>query len=133
MENFLGEASSKGYHVVDNNKLNDCYSDYNEINDQANQLLERIDSEDQPFHSKYQARTLLDTLCNKLEANRTIASLEKNSLVIQELNWRIAEIRLKLGGIAWDVEEPHNTQIELEPAAVRKHFQFFCIVFFLYL
>ena len=118
LDSFLEEAKGKGMHVVDNNKLADCYKDYEEQVSEADALAEVVDPEETPYLSKYKARDILDMLCSKLEANRTIASLEKNGEIVYETNWRIAALRVRLGSLAWEVEEPHNTQVELELAAV---------------
>lgn len=134
MEGFLEEATSKGLQVVDNTRLAESYQDYEEIISKADALCEITDPEDTPYVSKYKARDLLDPLCNRMEANRTIASLEKQKKIMEELDWRIASLRFRLGSIAWDVEEPHNTQIELELAAVcliSTHFPIsYCYFFF---
>jgi hypothetical protein len=120
MEGFLEEATAKGLHVVDNSRLGESYQDYDAAIAEADALCLIVDPEETPYVSKYKARDLLDPLCNRMEANRTIASLEKQKDIMDELDWRIASLRFRLGSIAWDVEEPHNTQIELELAAVRK-------------
>jgi hypothetical protein len=119
MEELLLQAQAKGMHVVDNTRLSDSYGDFEEQITKADSLCEVIDPEETPYLSKYKARDILDALCNKLEANRTIASLEKNKDMFRELNWRIAAVRVRLGSISWEVEEPHHTQVELELAAVR--------------
>lgn len=124
MDGFLEAAAAaagtagKGLQIVDNSRLEESYQDYDEIILQADALCDTVDPEETPYLSKYKARDLLDPLCNRMEANRTIASLEKQKKVLEELDWRIASLRFRLGSIAWDVEEPHNTQIELELAAV---------------
>mmetsp|Transcript_3688 Transcript_3688/g.5708 ORF Transcript_3688/g.5708 Transcript_3688/m.5708 type:complete len:356 (-) Transcript_3688:1085-2152(-) len=117
MDDFLSEATAKGLHVVDNNKLSESYADYDQILRETERLCEIEDPEETPYKSKYEARDLLDSLCNRMEANRTIASLEKNGDMVKELNWRIAAVRVRIASIAWEVEEPHNTQVELELAA----------------
>ena len=101
-------------------KLADSYKDFEAEVAKADALSETPDPEETPFLSKYKARDILDMLCSKLEANRTIASLEKDAKIVYETNWRIAALRVRLGSLAWEVEEPHNTQVELELAAVRK-------------
>ena len=118
LDSFLDEARGKGMHVVDNTKLTEAYKDYEQQVRQADELSEVVDPEETPYLSKYKARDMLDMLCSKLEANRTIASMEKNAEIVYETNWRIAALRVRLGTLAWEVEEPHNTQVELELAAV---------------
>jgi hypothetical protein len=120
LDQFLDEAKAKGMHVVDNNKLADSYKNYEEEVAKADLLSEQQDPEETPYLSKYKARDILDILCSRLEANRTIASLEKDGKIVYETNWRIAALRVRLGSLAWEVEEPHNTQVELELAAVSK-------------
>jgi len=117
----LDEAKAKGMHVVDNNKLADSYKDFEIEVAKADALAEQPDPEETPYLSKYKARDILDMLCSRLEANRTIASLEKDGKIVYETNWRIAALRVRLGSLAWEVEEPHNTQVELELAA-----EFYC-------
>jgi hypothetical protein len=119
MEQLFADAKAKGMHVVEEGKLHLSYSDYEIIVKEAEELCDVTDPEETPYKSKYDARAKLDALCNRMEANRTIASLEKNKEVIDELDWRIAATRTRLGSIAWEVEEPHNAQIELDMAAVR--------------
>lgn len=82
-------------------------------------LCEVSDPVETPYKSKYEARDRLNHLCNKLEANKTVASLEKKKNVIKNLEWRIAALQVRLGSIAWDVEEPHSCQMELDHAVVR--------------
>lgn len=118
LDEFLEEAKGKGMHVIDNNKLADSYKNFEEEVAKADALSETPDPEETPYLSKYKARDILDMLCSRLEANRTIASLEKDAKIVYETNWRIAALRVRLGSLAWEVEEPHNTQVELELAAV---------------
>ena len=118
LDSFLAEAKGKGMHVVDNNKLADSYKDFEAEVAKADALSETPDPDETPYLSKYKARDILDMLCSRLEANRTIASLEKDAKIVYETNWRIAALRVRLGSLAWEVEEPHNTQVELELAAV---------------
>jgi hypothetical protein len=61
-------------------------------------------------------RELLDKLCQQLEANQTIARLEQNKTVIKMLDWILASMKVRLGLIAFECEEPHTAQIELESA-----------------
>lgn len=90
-------------------------------------LCEAMDPVETPYKSKYEARDRLNHLCNKLEANKTVASLEKKKGVLKQLNWRIAALQVRLGSIAWDVEEPHNCQAELDRAVVRLRDLCWCI------
>jgi hypothetical protein len=119
MEQFLEEATAHGLHVVDNSRLAESYEDYEAALIEADKLCQLVDPEETPFLSRYKARDLLDPLCNRMEASRTVASLEKKKKIMEELDWRIASLRFRLGSIAWDVEEPHNTQVEVEMALVR--------------
>lgn len=114
----MNQASQQGLHVVDNENLQGSYDEYEfELSD-ADVLCNIVDPEETPYLSKYKAREKLESLCNKMDASRTIAMLEKKSSTIKELNWRIAAVRVKLASIAWECEEPHNTQIELDLAIV---------------
>ena len=45
-----------------------------------------------------------------------MATLENNKPIIAEMQWRIAAIKVKLGGISWEVDEPHNAQTDLDAA-----------------
>jgi hypothetical protein len=120
MESILSQANEKGLYVVDNDKLQESYEEYELELSEADDLCAIVDPEETPYLSKYKAREKLDALCNRMEANRTIALLEKKANVTKELNWRIAATRVRLGSIAWECEEPHNTQIELDLAIVSK-------------
>lgn len=118
MDTLLSQAAEKGLHVVDSEKMKDSFEDFDMEVQEADELCSVLDKEDAPFESKYKARDKLDALCNKLEANRTVAMLDNNKSLVKELNWRIALLRVKLGVIGWECEEPHNAQIELDLAIV---------------
>jgi hypothetical protein len=57
-------------------------------------MCEVNDPEETPYKSKYEARDRLNHLCNKLEANKTVASLEKKKRVLKKLDWRIAALQV---------------------------------------
>lgn len=94
------------------------FDEFNKEVEECDKLCEMSDPVETPFRSKYEARDRLNHLCNKLEANKTVASLEKKKSVIKNLEWRIAALQVRLGSIAWDVEEPHSCQMELDHAVV---------------
>jgi hypothetical protein len=85
---------------------------------EAEALCKVQDPEDEPYRSKYAAREKLNALCNQMEAHRTVASLERKAETVMQLDWRIAALEVRLAGIAWDCEEPHNCQKELDLAVV---------------
>ena len=60
----------------------------------CDKLCDVMDPEDTPYKSKYEARDRLNHLCNKLEANKTVASLEKKKHVLKQLDWRIASLQV---------------------------------------
>eukprot|EP01041_Mallomonas_annulata_P004246 gene4246-8442_t len=117
MENILLEASKKGMYVVDQENLKGLFAEHDQALEKVNGLSEVIDEEATPFKSKYEARSLLDTICNKLEATRTVSSLEGKKEDVKMLNKRIANTRLRIGTLSWECEEPHTTQTELGGAA----------------
>ena len=96
MEELLSEAKAKGMHVVEEGNIQASYADYERLVKEADALCEVKDPEETPFNSKYEARAKLDALCNRMEANRTIASLEKNKEMIHELDWRINATRVRV-------------------------------------
>ena len=83
--------------------------------------VEVVDPEETPYDSKYKARDLLEKVLNQMEANKTIATLEAKRDIVATLNRRIATVRVRLASIAWECEEPHNAQVDLDMAAVRAH------------
>lgn len=114
---FLASAEKQGMFAVDGGTADALLKEYDESMVKVDQLCEVVDPETTPFDSKYKARKMLDDLCNKLEATKTIASLEKKRDVMDAMNVKIASIRVKLGTISWECEEPHNAQTDLELAA----------------
>ena len=116
MESVLEEAKSKGMVLVNHEDLSEIRSEFDSEIQKADKLCDAIDPEETPFKSKYEALNLLERLCSKMEATRTIASLEKNRSNIEELNWRIAKLRLKIGSIYWDCEDFPNAQNLLDLA-----------------
>ena len=112
------QASKQGMVLVDHSNIEPLLKEYKDVMEHADKLLAIEDPVEKPYESKYAARKELDALANKLEANATVLKLEgKTSVVKDEVNWRVAAIRVKTGSIAWDVEEPHNTEQDLEAAA----------------
>jgi hypothetical protein len=117
MEEVLASATKSGMYLVDDSNTKALEKEYEEGIVTADKFCEIQDPESTPFNSKYEARKILDNLCNKLEATKTIASLEKKRDVIKLMNCLIASVRVRLGTIAWECEEPHNAQVDLENAA----------------
>ena len=114
----IQETVGPGMYVVNQDDTAGLFTEYNNELRECDALCEVEDPVSTPYKSKYDARDRLNHLCNKLEANKTVASLEKKKNVIKDLEWRIAELQVRLGSIAWDVEEPHNCQMELDRAVV---------------
>lgn len=110
------EAGKKGMVLVDSNETDKLLSEFEEIVQEADELCEILDPESKPFESKYKARELIDKYLQRLEAARTIAKLEAKSDVSRQLSEKIAALQVKVGGISWDCEEPHNAQKDLDPA-----------------
>lgn len=81
------------------------------------ELCDKIDPESTPFVSKYKARDIIDEIVKRLEATYTVSILEGKKDVARIMDSYVANLRVKLGIICWDVEEPHNCQIELDLAA----------------
>lgn len=123
MEDFLKEAESKGLYAasVESDKTKELFDDFSRTTAESDKLCEVTDPVTAPYESKYKARDLLDVLTRKLEATRTIAFVENKRNIVSEIDWRVASIRVRLGIIAWECEEPHNAQTELEDAA-----EFYC-------
>lgn len=116
VEEITADATSKGLYVVNQDDHGALFAEYAAVIEKAEKLCNANDPVKEPYKSKYEARALIDQVVNKLEATRTIASLEKNRAVMDAMNWRLASLRVRLGLISWDVEEPHNAQTELEQA-----------------
>ena len=114
---IVEEAQERGMHVVSEESSSLLFVEYENKVLEAGRLGAIEDEVSEPFKSKYAARALLDELVNKMEATRTIAAVEGKKARIAELDWRIASVRVRLGGISWECEEPHNAQTDLELAA----------------
>lgn len=69
------------------------YAEFNKEVVECDALCDVADPEGTPYKSKYDARDRLNHLCNKLEANKTVASLEKKTSVLRQLDWRIAALQ----------------------------------------
>jgi hypothetical protein len=116
VESFVSEAEKKGMYVVNEDSCDALLQEYNEILAKADKLSSLEDDVSEPYKSKYEARTLLDGVVNKLEATRTIAAVEGNKARMNEMDWRVARARVRLGVISWECEEPHNAQTDLDLA-----------------
>ena len=104
-------------YLVDSSDISDLLLEYDAVCQECDALCLQIDDEKTPYKSKYAARDKFDQLLKKLEATKAIAQLEMKKNSIQRLNVCIASLHVRLGVIAWECEEPHNTEIELEQAA----------------
>jgi len=116
MEEFMAQASDQGMYCVNSADNSAIFAEFTETCEKAEEFCAIVDPVETPYKSKYDARSLIDTTVNKMDATRTIASLEKNKATMLQMDWRLACLRVKLGSISWDVEEPHNAQTELEQA-----------------
>ena len=116
-EEYEKLASDKGMYLVDHQNIEPLIEEFYDSLEEADKLCEVIDPEDTPFKSKYEAREILDKLANKFEATKTILNLEgKFDIISKEIEWRYCSVRVRIGNISYDVEEPHNCQTELEYA-----------------
>ena len=121
MDELLETAERKGMHLVDNENLCESEKAFLQHLVEPDRLVEVVDPEETPYDSKYKARDLLEKVLNQMEANKTIATLEAKRDIVATLNRRIATVRVRLASIAWECEEPHNAQVDLDMAAVRAH------------
>jgi len=117
LEGLQAEASAKGMYVVDPSSKEGLFEEYDDKMEETDKLIAVADPDKTPFVSKYKAREILDGVVNKLEATKTIAMMEGRKDDVAEMAWRIAAIQTKLGVVSWEVEEPHNAQIDLERGA----------------
>lgn len=117
VDELIADATSKGMYVVDDKAQDALFDEFDSVLEEVNTLCDAVDAVETPFKSKYDARKMLDTLVNKFDANKSIALLEKQTAKITKLNMYIGYIRTRLGIICWEVEEPHNAQVELDIAA----------------
>lgn len=78
--------------------------------EKADELCSVVDPEETPFRSKYLARAELDAVLGKMEATRTVASLERREAVAADMGVRIAAAKVRLGGLCVEVEEPASAQ-----------------------
>ena len=93
MEEFMSQAKDQGLYCVNNEDPSGILEEYEEVVKKAEGLCSIIDPVETPYKSKYEARTLLDNIVNKLDANKTIASLEKNRKLMDQMSWRLASLR----------------------------------------
>jgi hypothetical protein len=110
------EANNKGMVLVNSDETEALLNEGDEKVQEADDLCEIVDPESKPFESKYKAREILDKYLQRLEAARTVSRLEGKSEQSRKLSEKIASLQVKVGGISWDCEEPHNAQKDLEPA-----------------
>ena len=116
MDEVLAEATAKGMYLVDHDNTGPLFEEFEDALMEADALCEINDPVQKPFESKYKARTLLDQIINKLDATRAIATLEKKTTTVEQVDKRIASARVRVGTISWECEEPHNAQTDLDLA-----------------
>ena len=110
-------AAENNMLVVDKNNIEPVLEEFETAIIDADELCSKVDPDETPYKSKYEARKLLDAVVNKLEANKTIMTLEgKKDVIKKEISWRTAVLQTRIGSISMDVDEPHNAQNELESA-----------------
>ena len=105
LDQLLASATKNGMYLVDDSNTDALEKEYDEETIVVDKLCEIVDPETTPFESKYKAWTILDTLCNKLEATRTIASLEKKRDVMERMSRKIGDARISViyQRLQWDV------------------------------
>lgn len=91
MEDLLASATKSGMYLVNDSNTDALVQEYDVGVIEADRLCEIVDSETNPFDSKYKARKILDDVCNKLEATRTIAQLESKRDLIVSMNKKIGD------------------------------------------
>ena len=91
MEELLASATKSGMYLVNDSNTDALEKEYIESIITVDKLCEVADPETAPYESKYKARKILDDLCNKLEATKTIASLEKNRKTIDLMAQKIGD------------------------------------------
>lgn len=91
IEELLASATKNGMYLVNDSNTDALEQEYLVGVVEADRLCEMVDPESNPFDSKYKARKILDDVCNKLEATRTIAQLENKPEVIVSMTKKIGE------------------------------------------
>ena len=94
IEDLLASATKNGMYLVNESNTAVLEEEYEEGLLLADKLCDTVDPETAPFDSKYKARKLLDDLCNKLEATKTIASLEQKREIIELMSRKIGILPL---------------------------------------
>jgi hypothetical protein len=92
MEDLLASATKSGMYLVNDSNTDALVQEYDVGVVEADRLCEIVDPETNPFDSKYKARKILDDVCNKLEATRTIAQLESKRDLIVSMNKKIGDL-----------------------------------------
>lgn len=91
IEELLASATKNGMYLVNDSNTDALEQEYVVGVVEADRLCEVVDPESSPFDSKYKARKILDDVCNKLEATRTIAQLENKRDIIVSMNRKIGD------------------------------------------
>eukprot|EP01035_Chromulina_nebulosa_P019382 gene19382-25250_t len=106
----LCNDSSRNIQAVHSDDLLTYRKEYEEVMNEVDRLCLINDPSSTPFQSRYKARDLLTPLVRKLEAQSVIAKVDKeiDRKVARDLQSKVASIRVKLGSIAYDCEEPHS-------------------------
>lgn len=88
-----GVTGNSNMYMVDHESTTELVKEYDAAVKKADELCGVQDPEETPYASKYTARELLDQVCNKVDATKTIASLEKKGRLMNEMAWRLACLR----------------------------------------
>lgn len=117
LEDAKKQTGNNNLFMPNTDNIKELCDEYDKTLITIDKLCENIDPESTPYVSKYNARDIIDELVKRLEATYTVSILEGKKDVARVMDKYVANLRVKLGIICWDVEEPHNCQIELDLAA----------------
>ena len=117
LEDAKKQTGNNNLFMPNTDNIKELSDEYEKTLITIDELCENIDPESTPYVSKYKARDIIDELVKRLEATYTVSILEGKKDVARIMDKYVANLRVKLGIICWDVEEPHNCQIELDLAA----------------
>lgn len=136
LDSIVGSGSSSNFVAVNDDSIANYEQEYRLIIQDVDALLEKTDPVSTPYDSKYKARDILKPFRQKLEALNVISQVEGSKsellgmspssivkIVIKyffnegKVKDYISSIGIKLGTIAYEVEELHEAEIELSTSA----------------
>ena len=117
LDDVKKQTGNNSLFLPNTDNIKELCDEYEKILITIDELCDKVDPESTPFVSKYEARDRIDEIVKRLEATYTVSILEGKKDVARIMDRYVANLRVKLGIICWDVEEPHNCQIELDLAA----------------